>query len=116
MLRVLGRVTEAEPLLRRALAIQEAALGPDHPNTAYSLSNLALVLRDLGRVAEAEPLLIRALAIRERTLGPDHPFTRSVRKDLAELPTQSNPAPAAASGEAATTPVMQSEQGPTAKP
>ena len=116
VLRVLGRVTEAEPLLRRALAIQEAALGPDHPNTAYSLSNLALVLRDLGRVAEAEPLLIRALAIRERTLGPDHPFTRSVRKDLAELPTQSNPAPAAASGEAATTPVMQSEQGPTAKP
>jgi hypothetical protein len=31
----------AEPLYRRALAIQEKALGPDYPDTAISLNHLA---------------------------------------------------------------------------
>src|SRR5262249_40486743 len=34
-----ARYVEAEPLLRRALAIFERALGPDHPGTAASLNN-----------------------------------------------------------------------------
>ena len=29
-----GRYAEAEPLYKRALAIQEKALGPDHPDVA----------------------------------------------------------------------------------
>ena len=36
-----GRYPEAEPLLKRSLAILEKALGPDHPNVAASLYNLA---------------------------------------------------------------------------
>ncbi len=36
-----GRYAEAEPLHRRALAIREKALGPDHPDVAASLNNLA---------------------------------------------------------------------------
>ena len=31
-----GRYAEAEPLYKRALAIQEKALGPDHPDVATS--------------------------------------------------------------------------------
>ncbi|MEE8511990.1 MAG: tetratricopeptide repeat protein [Acidiferrobacterales bacterium] len=36
-----GRYGEAEPLYKRSLAIREKALGPDHPDVATSLNNLA---------------------------------------------------------------------------
>ena len=49
------------------------ALGPDHPNVATSLNNLAELYRNQGKYAEAEPLYKRSLAIREKALGPDHP-------------------------------------------
>jgi tetratricopeptide (TPR) repeat protein len=58
-----GRYTEAEPLYKRALAIWEKALGPDHPELAQSLNNLSVVYQDQGRYAEADTLLKRALAI-----------------------------------------------------
>jgi hypothetical protein len=38
----------AQPLYRRALAICERALGPEHPDTAESLSGLAELLRVVG--------------------------------------------------------------------
>ena len=60
-----GRYAEAEPLYKRALAIPEKALGPDHPSVGTSLNNLAGLYRAQGRYAEAEPLYKRALAIRE---------------------------------------------------
>ena len=56
--------------IKRALAISEKALGPEHPDVAISLNNLALLYRAQGRYAEAEPLLKRALAISEKALGP----------------------------------------------
>jgi hypothetical protein len=54
---------EVEPLLRRALAIDEAACGPEHPKVAIGLNNLAQLLKATNRLAEAEPLMRRALAI-----------------------------------------------------
>ena len=36
-----NRLSEAEPLYRRALAIDEASYGPDHPRVAIDLANLA---------------------------------------------------------------------------
>jgi tetratricopeptide (TPR) repeat protein len=51
------------------------ALGPEHPDTARSLNNLALLPRDQGDLAGARPLFERALAIRENVLGPEHPDT-----------------------------------------
>ena len=38
-----GRYAEAEPLYKRALAISEKALGPEHPDVASSLNNLAML-------------------------------------------------------------------------
>jgi tetratricopeptide (TPR) repeat protein len=67
-----GDYGAAVPLLKRALAILEKALGPDHPDVARCLSNLATIYRNQARYAEAESLFIRALAILERSLGPDH--------------------------------------------
>jgi tetratricopeptide (TPR) repeat protein len=57
---------------QRALSRRERALGPQHPNVAWSLSSLAALYREQGRYAEAEPAAVRSLAIRERVLGPDH--------------------------------------------
>ena len=65
-----GRYAEAEPLYKRALAISEKALGPDHPNVAMNLNSLALLFDAQARRTEAEPLYKRALAIYEKALGP----------------------------------------------
>lgn len=50
-------------MLERALAIEEATYGPDHPAVAERLDALAAILRDLGKPEQARPLLERALAI-----------------------------------------------------
>ena len=78
MLRETDRLAEAEPLYRRALAIDERSYGPDHPTVATRLNNLALLLWTTNRLAEAEPLFRRALAIDERSYGPEHPDRKSV--------------------------------------
>ena len=80
-----GRYAEAEPLYKRALAISEKALGPDHPDVGSSLNNLAMLYESQGRYAEAEPLYKRALAISEKALGPDHPDVGSSLNNLAML-------------------------------
>ena len=69
-----------EPLL----ADQEQILGPNHPGTLTSRSNLALAYQAAGRAAEAIPLHEQTLADRERILGPDHPDALTSRNNLAE--------------------------------
>jgi tetratricopeptide (TPR) repeat protein len=59
--------------LQQALTIREKALGPEHPDVAQSLNNLAELYRAQEHYAEAEPLYQRALMIREQRLGLDHP-------------------------------------------
>jgi tetratricopeptide (TPR) repeat protein len=80
-----GEFSSARPLYERALAICEKVLGPDHPDTATSLNNLAGLLLDQGELAAARPLFERALAIHERVLGPDHPNTAANLNNLAGL-------------------------------
>ena len=58
-----NRLDEAEPLLRRALEMRERSCGPDHPQVATALNNLAALLRDSNRPGEAEPLAWRGLQI-----------------------------------------------------
>jgi tetratricopeptide (TPR) repeat protein len=70
---------------RRAFAMWEKALGPDHPDAATSLSNLALLYEAQGRYAYAEPLYQRALAINEKALGPEHPDVATVLENYARL-------------------------------
>ena len=62
----LDRFAEAESIHRRMLTIREKILGSDDPNTADSLTNLALAYQGQGRFAEAAPLLKRALAMTRR--------------------------------------------------
>jgi tetratricopeptide (TPR) repeat protein len=78
-----ARYAEAEPLYQRALRIWEKALGPEHPDVATSLNNLAELCRAQGKYAEAEPLHQRALGIREKALGPEHPDVATSLNNLA---------------------------------
>jgi Tetratricopeptide repeat len=54
------------------LAIREKALGPEHPDVAQTLNNLAELYRAQGRYM-AEPLFERSLRAVEKALGPNHP-------------------------------------------
>ena len=78
-----GRYGEAQLLHERALAIRERALGPDHPDVAGSLNNLANVYWFQGRYAEAQTFYERALAIRQSALTPDHPDLAASLHNLA---------------------------------
>ena len=84
-LELAGDYTRAEPLYRRALAINETALGPDNSEVATNLGNLGLLFEFKGNYAEGEPLLRRALAIDEGVLGPNHPNVARDLNNLAEL-------------------------------
>ncbi len=81
----LGRYAEARTFLEKALAIGEKALGPDHPDVATSLNNVAALYRAQGQYAKAEPLYERSLAILEKALGPEHPDVATSLNNLAEL-------------------------------
>ncbi|MBP1748989.1 MAG: Kinesin light chain [Deltaproteobacteria bacterium] len=80
-----ARYAEAEPLFQHSLTIREKTLGPDHPDVAISLNNLAELYRQQGRYAEAEPLFQRSLAIWEKALGPFHPDVAISLNNLAGL-------------------------------
>jgi tetratricopeptide (TPR) repeat protein len=80
-----SRLAEAEPLMRRALAIAEESFGPEHPKVAQYLNNLATLLQATNRLAEAEPLMRRTLTISERSLGSDHPTVAIRLNNLATL-------------------------------
>lgn len=67
------------------LAIREKTLGPEHPDTALTLNNLAMLYSNQGKYEEAVPLYQRALAISEKALGPEHPNTIVIRKNYTNL-------------------------------
>ena len=83
MLRVV--TLEAESLFKQALANSEQALGPNHPDVAGALNNLAECYRAQGRYTDAEPLYERALVIIETALGADHSIFATALNNLALL-------------------------------
>jgi tetratricopeptide (TPR) repeat protein len=84
-LQAVGKYAEAIPYAHRALEIEERRSGPNHPNVALLLNNLALLYDKQGRYADAEPLYLRSLAIEENALGPDHPEVATSLSNLASL-------------------------------
>jgi tetratricopeptide (TPR) repeat protein len=81
----LARYEEAEPLFRRALAIDEASYGPNHPKVAIKLNNLAQLLQATNHLTEVETLMQRALAIDEASYGSEHPEIAIKLNNLALL-------------------------------
>ena len=75
----------AQAAFERALAIDETALGKEHPSVARDANNLAGVLKDMGDGFSAREALDWSLSIYMKTLGPDHPTTKSVARNRAGL-------------------------------
>jgi tetratricopeptide (TPR) repeat protein len=74
---------EAESLLLSAQAIDERSLGPNHPNVARDIANLAELRRLNHDYDGAESLLKRALVIYETELGPGHSSVAAILNGLA---------------------------------
>ncbi len=78
----------AETLYHKALAINENTVGPDHPNTASCLNNLAQLYKATNRLKEAEPLMQRHLVIFlqfTRRTGHPHPHLENAIKNYTNL-------------------------------
>ena len=90
LLRATSRLTEAEPLFRRALAIDEASYGPDHADVARDLNNLAGLLK----APTGWPRPSRSTGGRwrsaKRRYGPDHPEVATSLNNLAWLLQDAN--------------------------
>ena len=71
-----GKFSEATPIAQEFLELSEKALGPDHPDTATALNNLAVLYRSMGDYAKAEPLYQRAVKIRRESARPRSPRYR----------------------------------------
>lgn len=67
-----GRGSEAEPLLRSALASREQLLGRDHPESHGTRHQLAMLLEARGELDEAAALYRATLEAREQALGERH--------------------------------------------
>ena len=80
-----ARYSEAEPLLKHALATCEQMQGPRHHNTAQILNNLALLYQAQNKYELAEPLLKRVFTIYEQKLGPEHSCTATCLHNLAVI-------------------------------
>ena len=63
-----GNYKEAIPLAEKAIEIVRRERGPEDPDTATSLNNLAELYRVMGNYAKAEPLYQEALRIRSETV------------------------------------------------
>jgi Protein of unknown function (DUF2914)/Tetratricopeptide repeat len=75
----------ADELLRSIARIQEAELGPLHPDLANTLNNLAVVAENAGRLGDAETFYRRAVAIASASLPADHPMVAASRNNLEDF-------------------------------
>jgi len=82
---MMGDYATAASFKEATLSLVNSALGPDAPETATALNNLALTYQYLARYMEAEPLYRQAIEIGEKTLGKDHPNVATSYNNLAEL-------------------------------
>jgi serine/threonine-protein kinase len=78
----------AEPILRRALAIERRTLPAGHINLVPILTALGGTLSALGRPGEAKALLEEAVAIARSRLPERHSERLAAEKALKELPTR----------------------------
>ena len=80
----LGKPDLAAAQFEAQRSILERILGPDHPETLRTMTNLATSDAALGRQAEALKLREHVLPSQKAKLGPDHPDTLATKIRLAE--------------------------------
>ena len=72
----LGRLAEAEPLLRETLDGRRRTIGPNHPFTLETLAFLKFVLANTGRSSETRPLVEELLAARRAVANSPNATSR----------------------------------------
>ena len=80
-----GDLASADELLKDAARIQEAELGPLHPDLASTLNNLAIIAENTGRLGDAETFYRRAAAIALESLPADDPAVQASRQNLEDF-------------------------------
>jgi tetratricopeptide (TPR) repeat protein/predicted Ser/Thr protein kinase len=70
-----GNFDEALAAHERALLLNEAALGHEHLQVAFSLNNAGSTRWEQGNYDAALPLFLESLRIKQAVLGPEHPET-----------------------------------------
>jgi len=81
-LHTLADYAGARAAFERALAIDEATFGPDHPKIAIRVNNLGSVLQDLGDLTGARAAYERSLAIWRAAYGEEHPRVATAHNNL----------------------------------
>lgn len=79
-----GRLVEAEPVARQAVAAAQRLFGEDHPDTGIVMAELAGILHRLERLEESERLYRRILAIFEAAAPGDGHGLATALNNLAE--------------------------------
>jgi hypothetical protein len=72
-------------MYRRALAIEIANFGPQHPRVGFCANNLGALMLSRGRLDEADVFCRQALSIFETRLGPRHPNVAVCLENYAEV-------------------------------
>ncbi len=80
-----GDFPAAERLLLEAANLQEASLGPAHPDLANTYNNLGVVYEITGKPADAELSFRRAYKIATVAFPAHHPFVATSRKNLEDF-------------------------------
>ena len=79
----LGKWSEAERGLARALAVVESTMGSDHEWAGHAQLRMAELENKRGRWRDAEPHCRRGLAILQAAVGADHPLVADALAELA---------------------------------
>lgn len=79
----LKQLDEAEQLLHQCMELRTSLLGDDHPDTIYSMSNLAVLYNKLNKTDDALEMFTKTLELSKRVLGYNHPQTLRRAKNFA---------------------------------
>ena len=79
----LADYVKALEFYEKALSIREKVLGKEHPSTATTYNNMALVYTNQGDYVKALVNYRKALSIREKVLGKEHPDTANTYNNMA---------------------------------
>ncbi len=80
-----GRYAEAQTEWQLAIDLGSAALGPEHPDVAKSITNLGEALRKQGQTEPARAAFLRAIAIWEGAFGRDSTLLAAPLNGLGTL-------------------------------
>jgi tetratricopeptide (TPR) repeat protein len=75
----------------KALKVDIAVYGENHPSVATNWNNLGLAYYEMKQYKPAEEYLKKALQIREKFLGNDHPYTKGTRRGLEMVQNRLTP-------------------------